>query len=88
MPSEKQIDKLDQITDFYFDYYNKIEQLWLDHYNYRLTDEQAQQKFYKIKATERDINKLVNEIVKSTNNSIYKRADQETRNYLKRTFNT
>lgn len=88
VPSEKQIDKLDRVTDFYFDYYNKIEQLWLDHYNYRLTDEQAQQKFYKFKATERDINKVVNEIVKSTNKAIYKRADQETRNYLQRTFNT
>ena len=86
IPSEKGIDKLDQVTDFYFDYYNKMEQLWLNHYNYRLTDEEAQTEFYALKGTERDINKTVNEIVKSTNKDIYKRADQETRNYLTRNF--
>jgi hypothetical protein len=86
-PSEKQIDKLDQITDFYFDYYNKIEQLWLDHYNNRLTEEQAQNKFYKVKATEKEINKLVNEIIKSTNKKIKSKAAKETTNYLRITFN-
>lgn len=25
VPSDKQIDKLDEITDFYFDYFNKLE---------------------------------------------------------------
>jgi predicted metallo-beta-lactamase superfamily hydrolase len=88
VPSEKQIDKLDQVTDFYFDYFNKLEIIWFDHFNYRLTDEQAQAKFYKLKDTERDINKTVNEIVKSTNSKIYQKADTETRNYLQRTFNT
>ncbi|MDF2192609.1 hypothetical protein [Paraflavitalea sp. CAU 1676] len=87
MPSEKQIDKLDQISDFYFDYYNKIEQIWYDHYNDRITDEQAQARFYEIKNTERDIGKIVNEIVKSINKRIYIRADQETRNYLSNNFN-
>lgn len=86
IPSEKGIDKLDQVTDFYFDYYNKMEQLWLNHYHYRLTDEEAQDEFYRLKDTERDINKTVNEIVKATNKIIYKRADQETRNYLTRNF--
>lgn len=87
IPSEKQIDKLDEVADFYFDYFNKLEELWLDHYNYRLTDEVAQSKFYSLKSSEREINKIVNEIVKSTNKTMYRRADTETRNYLQRTFN-
>ena len=87
IPSDKQIDKLDQVTDFYFDYFNKLEQIWLDHYNYRFTDEEIQTRFYALKDTEREISKVVNEIIKSTNNKIYKRADAETRNYLKQTFN-
>jgi hypothetical protein len=87
VPSEKQIDKLDRVTDFYFDYYNKMEQLWLNHYNYRLNDEEAQKQFYKLKDSERAINKVVNEIVKRTNKSILKKTDLEANNYFKRTFN-
>jgi predicted metallo-beta-lactamase superfamily hydrolase len=87
VPSDKQIDKLDNVADFYFDYFNKLEQIWLDHYNYRTTDEKTQFLFYTLKDTEREISKTVNEIVKSTNKKIHKRADTETRNYLQRTFN-
>lgn len=87
VPSDKQIDKLDQVTDFYFDYFNKLEQIWFDHYNYRITDKEAQLKFYTLKNTERDICKTVNEIIKHTNKRKYKKADIETRNYLQRTFN-
>lgn len=87
VPSDKQIDKLDRVADFYFDYFNKLEQIWLNHYNYRLTDEQTQSEFYALKDTEREISKTVNEIIKSTNKKILKRADLETRNYLQRTFN-
>jgi hypothetical protein len=87
VPSEKQIDKLDQVTDFYCDYYNKLEQLWMNHYNERLPDEEAQNMFYELKNTERTINKTVNEIVKRTNKSILQKADKESTNYFKRTFN-
>lgn len=87
VPSDKQIDKLDNVADFYFDYFNKLEQIWLDHYNYRTTDEETQTLFYCLKDSEREINKVINEIVKSNNKNIQKRADLETRNYLSRTFN-
>lgn len=86
--SDKQIDKLDKVADFYFDYFNKVEELWHNHYNYRLSDEQAQAKFYEVKATEREINKIVNEIIKSTDKKIYRKADEEARNYLSRNFKT
>jgi len=86
VPSDKQIDKLDYVTDFYFDYFNKLEQIWLDYYNNRITDEETQTLFYTLKGTEREISKTVNEIIKSTNKRIYKIADTETRNYLQRTF--
>jgi len=56
IPSEKQIEKLNSVTDFYFDYFNKIEQLWFDHYNDRINDEEAQTKFYELKNTERETN--------------------------------
>ncbi len=88
VPSEKQLDKLDQVIDFYCDYYNKMEQLWMNHYNLRLTDNEMQDAFYKLKDTERSINKTVNEIVKRTNKSILTKTEKEALNYFKRTFNT
>ncbi|MCB9056140.1 MAG: hypothetical protein H6549_09790 [Chitinophagales bacterium] len=88
VPSEKQLDKLDNVIDFYCDYYNKVEQLWMNHYNGHLDDKQMQDAFYKLKATEGRINKIVNEIVKRTNKSILSKTEKETLNYLKRTFNT
>jgi hypothetical protein len=87
VPSDKQIDKMDKVVDFYFDYYNQLEQLWLDHYNNRLTDEEMQSKFYLLKVTEREINKSVNEIVKQTNKKLTAKTDLETRSYLKNNFN-
>jgi hypothetical protein len=88
VPSEKQLDKLDQVIDFYCDYYNKMEQLWMNHYNGHLTDKQMQDAFYDLKDTERSINKTVNEIVKRTNKSILAKTEKEALTYFKRTFNT
>lgn len=87
MPTEKQIDKLDNVVDFYFDYYNKLEQLWFDYENDRKSEEETQAEFYRIKESEKPINKVINEIVKSTNRKIQKRCDVEVRDYLSRVFN-
>lgn len=88
IPSDKQIDKLDQVADFYFDYYNKLEPLWMDYYYSRISDTEAQAKFYKIKSSEKSINKTVTEIIKRTNKKVLKKTDIETRAYLKNNFNT
>lgn len=87
IPSERSIDKLNKIVDFQFGYYNNLEQLWYDHFNSRITDEQAQIKFYELKETEREINIIINELIKSTNKRILKKTDSETRQYLRLTFN-
>jgi hypothetical protein len=86
IPSDKQIEKLDFITDFYFVYYNNIEKLWYDYNNNRISEEIAQEKYYEIKGTEKDVNKVIKEIIKSVNNTIRKKADFETIGYLNRTF--
>ena len=87
LPSEKQIEHLEKITDFYFDYYNKMEQLWYDLYRGKMSENDMQAKFYKLKNSERDINKLVNNLIKHSNKKLLIKADIETRNYLGRTFN-
>jgi hypothetical protein len=87
IPTEKQIEKLDYIVDFYFDYYNKLEKSWFDYYNERIDDKQVQDLFYELKDTERGVSKSVNEIIKTTNKKILIKANSETTNYLKQTFN-
>ncbi|MFD2871440.1 hypothetical protein ACFS5N_03100 [Mucilaginibacter ximonensis] len=87
IPSDKQIEKLDLISDFYFDYYNNIEKLWHDYENERITDEEAQEKYYQIKTSEKEVNKVIKEIIKSVNKKIKEKADVETSGYLVRNFN-
>ena len=87
IPSEKEIDKLDKVTDFYFNYYNQIENLWFEIQNNKINEEQYQKSFYKIKLTEKNVNKLVNEIIKHSNKKLTLRAKEETDNYLRQTFN-
>jgi hypothetical protein len=88
IPSDKQLDKLDQVADFYFDYFNKLEQLWFDFDRDRITEVELQNKFYSLKDLERETNKKVNEIVKRPIKSLETKADTETRQYLKLTYNT
>ena len=88
IPSDKQLDKLDQVADFYFDYFNKLEQLWFDFDRDRITEIELQNKFYTLKDLEREINKKVNEMVKRPIKSLAIKADNETRQYLKLTYNT
>ncbi len=88
IPSEKQIDKLNDVVNFQFDYYNKIEQLWYDYFNRRITDIEAQNKFYELKNTEREINNTINEYIKSINRKLKLEAKIKSDIYLKQTFNT
>jgi hypothetical protein len=83
LPTEKQIDKLDAVVDFYFDYFNRLEALWFDYEKDRKTEDEIQDEFYKIKDLEKPINKIVNEIVKTTNKKILEKCDFEVREYLK-----
>lgn len=88
LPSEKNIERLEEVIDFYFDYNIEIEQLWLDHFNYRIDDKVAQDRFYELKEKEKAINKKTNEIVKDISNRIKKKADREVRQYFKNNFQT
>ncbi|KRT17887.1 hypothetical protein ASU31_00915 [Pedobacter ginsenosidimutans] len=87
LPTEKQVDKLDSVVDFYFDYYNKLEELWMDYESEKLTEIEAKDLFYKIKATEKPINKIINEIVKTTKKKLLAKTDRESTDYLTKNFN-
>jgi|GEM_PF-1679635 len=89
IPTDKEIEKLNKVISFYFDYFNKLEQLWYDLYNKRLNDEEAQAKFYLINGSQKEINDIVNEVIKKkVNKKFYNKAAIETNSYVNRTFNS
>lgn len=87
IPSEKQVDKLDSVTDFYFEYFNKLEKLWMSYERDELTEESVQNLFYDIKDTEKQVNKTLNEIIKTTNKKILAQASAESTSYLTKNLN-
>ena len=87
MPSEKQLDKLELVTDFYEEQYNKLEKLWFDAENGRKTEEEVQCEFYILKELEKPINKMVSEIIKTDNKRIRRLCEVEVREYLSNVFN-
>jgi len=88
VPTDKEIEKLSKVISFYVDYFNKLEQLWYDYDNKRITEAKAQTRFYAIKNSEKEINDVVNEVVKKKiHKKSYDKAAIETTNYVSRTFN-
>lgn len=85
--SNKTLIKTEKILNFYFDYYNSLENLWFE-YNYdAINESELQQRFYKILEKKKDINTLINEVIKSPNKSVSIRAEEEMNLYFKKTFN-
>jgi hypothetical protein len=87
VPNDRQLDKLESVTDFYCEYYNKLESLWFDFENDRKNEEEVQIAFYALKDSEKPVNKIVGEIVKSSSNKLKSICDKEVREYLSSVFN-
>ena len=88
IPSEKQIEKLDNVSDFYLNFYLQLEPIWFDFENDRITEEQLQKKFYEIKQSEREINKEINKIHWKSKKGITKKTKIEADIFFKNNFNT
>lgn len=88
IPSDKQIEKLDKVSDFYYDFYLKLEKIWFDYENDRITEVEMLEKFQSLKQTEREINRIVNEIHKSPNKKIAKTSKTECDIFFQKAFNT
>jgi hypothetical protein len=88
IPSDKQIEKLDKVSDFYYDFYLKLEKTWFDFENDRITDIEMLEKFQDLKQTEREINRIVNEIHKSANKKIAQTSKLECDIFFQKAFNT
>lgn len=88
IPSEKQIEKLDKVFDFYYDFYLKLEKIWFDNENGIINDELMLERLHDLKQTEREINRVVNEIHKSPNKKTLKISKSECDTFFINAFNT
>lgn len=87
IPSQARISKLEKITDFYADYYLKLERLWYDFEKKIITEVIMLDELHKLEQSERKINKTVNEIITLKNYFVYKKSSKLTTLYLKSSLN-
>ncbi len=87
IPSEKQIEKLDKASDFYFNLHLELEKLWFDYESERISEIELQNKFHELKQSERQINQLINEIHKKENKKLASRAEQDSIQFFNKAFN-
>lgn len=88
IPSDKEIEKLDKVSDFYYDFYLKLEKIWFDYENNRITEVELLDLFHNLKQSEREINRIVNEVHKTTNKKLANLAKIECDTFFEKSFNT
>lgn len=71
----------------YCDHFNKIENLWYEFERGSINETKAQKKFYIIMNEEKEMNRIVNEIIKNGNNKIQIKAEINSSNYFNNIFN-
>lgn len=84
---DKLLKKLDDVHRFYVDYFNQLEQLWLDFEADRISNEDAQTRFYNLKNLESDINSIVSEVIRNKPKRIVKKCKVNSDTYFKQIFN-
>ncbi len=85
--TEKQISNIDTISDFYFNYYNKLERLWYDSEHKSIDKEAVKAQFFEIKETESKMTSLVNDTIRTKPKRLVDKAGKYSNDYFKRTFN-
>ncbi|MCY0967893.1 hypothetical protein [Chryseobacterium wangxinyae] len=87
IPNDNTFKKIEKSIDLYCDYYNKLENLWYEFDNDKIDNDKAQRKFYLIVAGEKDISKIINEVIKTKNSSFQDKAEIECNKYFDNIFN-
>jgi len=84
---EKKLTQLESIHDFYFNYYNKLENLWFDYENEKYNENEAQEIFFQLKQSEEKVNKSVNELIVWKPKKLVLLAKANSNTYFKQIFN-
>lgn len=84
--TDKQISNLESINKFYFDFSNRLEQLWFDLETDKIDIHTASNILFDIKKSETQINTIVNENIWSKPKRLSELAKNSTDEYLNRVF--
>jgi hypothetical protein len=82
VPTDKDIEQVALLRNMYFDYWNKLEKLWIEYNSNKLTGEQATEMFFKLRDSVKDIEALDNKLSIQTITSLQDKADIQTNSYL------
>ncbi|WP_223559567.1 hypothetical protein [Chryseobacterium lathyri] len=88
VPNDNTFKKAEKAIDMYCDYFNTLENLWYEFDRENINETKAMKKFYAIVSKEKDISKIVNEIIKSKKLAFQNKAEMECDNYFNNIFNT
>lgn len=82
IPSEKDIEQVVLLRNQYNKYWNQVEKLWIEYNSNKIDDDRAKKCFYKLRETAIEIEKLDNKLNIQHLNSLKKKAEFQTNNYL------
>lgn len=87
IPTDKQIERLEKASDFYFDFYLGLERIWFDFEKDRIDELEMQNRLHSLKQTERQTNQIINEAHKRINKKISQKAEIESQQFFSKAFN-
>lgn len=87
IPNDNTFKKIEKAIDLYCDHFNKIENLWYELNGESINEDKAQKSFYKIMSQEKEISKIVNEVIKGDNKKLQAEAETRSTNYFTNIFN-
>lgn len=82
----KLLKNLDDIHRFYVDYFNQLEKLWFEFEYGRISENDIQDQFYKLKQLESDLNPIVAETIRSKPKRIVKICKKNSDEYFNQVF--
>jgi hypothetical protein len=86
--NDKLLINLDNIHEFYIDYYNKLEKLWYDYEGGKFSHEEAHSKFFELKDSETAKSQIIRDTIRSQPKNLVDKAKVYSDQYFKQVFNT
>ena len=82
IPNEKQLGDLEKVIEFYCNYFNKLEQLWLESEADAISEQVCRDKFFKLVKESTSTDKIINRIHNHPIKSIAQKAEKRTHSYF------
>lgn len=82
IPTDKDIEQTTILREKYFSYWNNAEKLWIEFKYNKLSEEEVQNKFFKLRESSHEIESLDNKLNIQKLTKLQDKADIQTNNYI------